>query len=1149
MTDAGGAGGGNFGFLRTEWPTLYAEVVKAERYAHGDPRTSCIYARRSLELALAWLYDAEASLVRPYREDLSGLIAEPSLGRLIGPGLRAKMDVIRRQGNVAVHRQTPIVSVEAVRIVGELFHVLYWMARTYARTDASMPGDGLAFDTAVLPRPLPPGERVKHRAELEALAERFAAQDAKLAAARQRNEDLDAEIAQLRQEIAVAKKANVAREDTHDYNEADTRAYRIDLLLKEAGWALSRPEDREFPVTGMPTTSTNTSGKGSVDYVLWDDDGRPLGLVEAKRASHDPMKGQHQAKLYADCLEVQFKQRPVIFYSNGYETWLWDDLEYPPRQVQGFYTKEELRLLIQRRTSRRKLATERINLEIAGRTYQVHAIRSIAEAFERDRRRRALLVMATGAGKTRTVVGLVDLLTRANWVKRVLFLADRRTLVKQATNAFKQHLPGVPAVNLLAERNTEARVVVSTYPTMLNLINEVEGGTRRYGPGYFDLVVVDEAHRSIYQKYGAIFDWFDAPLIGLTATPKDEVDRNTYKLFHLEDGVPTDVYSLDDAIADGFLVPPTAVDVPTRFMRGGIRYDDLPEEERERWEDLDWGDDGQIPNEVSAEELNKYLFNEDTVDKALATLMTHGLKVAGEDRLGKTIIFAKNRRHAEFIEQRFNASYPQYRGQFAQVITAERDYAESLIDDFSQTDKAPHIAISVDMLDTGVDVPDVVNLVFFKLVRSKTKYWQMIGRGTRLRPCLFGPDPQNPEHHKRGFLIFDLCQNIEFFNQDVSRAEPKQPKPLGQRIFETRVDLLTALDHHGATDTAQVREEVAKRLHGEVAAMVPENVLVRPHAQQVELYAKFDSWQTITPLARDQIVEHLATLPTSYKEAGEENSEEAKRFDLLVLKLQLAALTGDPKFAALRDKVNEIASLLLDQAAIPAVRAQQDLLDDLVTDAWWQDVTLLMLEAMRKRVRGLVRLIERNRKNVVYSDFEDELGELRLAQLKGVQLGTDMKRFTDRARAYLREHEDQLAVQKLYRNRQITAADLSELERIFLQAGIGTEVDLEQARTEAGGFGLFIRSLRGLDRVAVTAALEGFHGGQALTVNQQHFLDLVIDSLISNGTIPVEALYEPPFTTLAPRGPEDLFTEARVDILVAALHGIRATALPDQHAA
>lgn len=1131
---------GNFGFLRAEWPDLYAEVAKAERYAYGDPRTSCIYARRSLELALAWLYDAEGSLVRPYRDDLSALIAAPALGQLVGAGLRTKMDLVRRQGNDAVHRQAPIAPTASVRIVGELFHVLYWLARTYARTAESQPKPGMAFEAAIIPRPLPPGEQIKRRAEVQALAAKFEAQDKELAEARKRNEDLDAEIARLRSEVAAAKVANAAKlgADPHDYKEDETRVYRIDVLLKEAGWLLLRSEDREFPVTGMPTTTGNKSGTGKVDYVLWDDNGKPLALVEAKRTSKDARTGQHQAELYANCLEEQFGQRPVIFYSNGYETWLWDDVYYPPREVLGFYTKDELRLLVQRRVSRKKLATEAINYEIAGRPYQERAIRAIAEAFERDKRRKALLVMATGAGKTRTVVGLVDLLTRANWVKRVLFLADRKTLVKQATNAFKAHLPGVPAVNLLAEKNTDARVVVSTYPTMLNLINDTDGRAGKYGPGYFDLVVVDEAHRSIYQKYGSIFDWFDAPLVGLTATPKDEVDRNTYRLFELEDGVPTDVYSLDEAIADGFLVPPTAVDVPTKFLRGGIKYADLSEEEKERWEDLDWSDDGQVPNEVTSEELNKYLFNDDTVDKAMAALLEHGLKVAGGDRLGKTIVFAKNRRHAEFIAERFNLNYRQDSGKFARVITADKDYAESLIDDFSQTEKFPHIAISVDMLDTGVDVPDVVNLVFFKLVRSKTKYWQMIGRGTRLRPDLYGPGQD-----KNGFLIFDLCQNIEYFNQDVVRAEPSLPKPLGQRLFETRVDLLTALDQQQVSP--ELRLEVATRLHAEVAGMAPENVLVRKKAKQVELYSRFDSWQTLTPATRDQVVEHLAALPTAYREPGEDHSEEAKRFDLLALKLQLAVLTGDPKFAGLRDKVKEIASLLLDQLTIPAIRAQQVLLDELAGDTWWQDVTPPMLETMRKKVRGLVRLIEKNRKNVVYSDFEDELGELRVAQLRGVQLGTDMKKFEANARAYLRKNADQLAVQKLYRNRQITETDLSELERIFIEQGVGSEADIEQAKAQSDGeLGLFLRGLRGLDRAAVVEALAEFQAGQALSGNQLHFVNHVSEYLARNGLIPVEALYEPPFSAIAPQGPEQLFAEAKVDVLVSALHGVRQRAIP-----
>jgi type I restriction enzyme R subunit len=1121
------------------------EAAKAERYAYGDPRTSCFYARRSLELALAWLYDAEVSLVRPYRDDLSALIATPSLGQLVEPWLRTKMDLVRRQGNDAVHRQAPVAPTTSVRTVGELFHILYWLARTYACTPESQPQPGLSFDATIIPRPLPPGEQVKRRPEVQALAAKAEAQDKELAEARKRTENLDAEITRLRAEVAAAKAANAARlgADIHDYREDETRTFRIDVLLKEAGWPLDRPEDREFLVTGMPVIAKNKSGTGRVDYVLWDDNGKPLGLVEAKRTAKDARAGRHQAKLYADCLEAQFGQRPVIFYSNGYETWLWDDLDYPPREVLSFYTKDELRLLIQRRTSRKKLATERINHEIAGRPYQERAIRAIAETLERDKRRKALLVMATGAGKTRTVVGLVDLLTRANWVKRVLFLADRKTLVKQAANAFKAHLPGVPAVNLLTEKNPDARVVVSTYPTMLNLINDVDGRAGRYGPGYFDLVVVDEAHRSIYQKYGSIFDWFDAPLVGLTATPKDEVDRNTYRMFDLQDGVPTDVYSLDEAIHDKFLVPPTAVDVPTKFLRGGIRYADLSEEEKDRWEELDWSDDGQIPDEVSTEELNKYLFNDDTVDKTMAALMEHGLKVAGGDRLGKTIVFAKNRRHAEFIGERFNRNYPQYLGEFAQVITADKDYAEHLIDTFSQTEKTPHIAISVDMLDTGVDVPDVVNLVFFKLVRSKTKYWQMIGRGTRLRPDLYGPGK-----HKDGFLIFDLCQNIEYFNQDVVRAEPNLPKPLGQRLFETRVDLLTTLDQQ-QTDP-DLRRDVATRLHAEVAGMPPENVLVRKQAEHVQLYAKFDSWHTLAPAARDQIVEHLAALPTAYREPGEDHSEEAKRFDLLALKLQLAVLTGDPKFAGLRDKAKQIASLLLDQLTIPAIRAQQALLDELAEDAWWQDVTPAMLETMRKKVRGLVRLIEKTRKNVVYSDFEDELGELRVAQLRGVHLGTDMKKFETKARAYLIEHEDQLAVQKLYRNRQITQTDLSELERILIEQGIGSEADIEQAKAQSEGeFGLFLRGIRGLDRAAVVEALAEFQAGQALTGNQLHFVNLVTEYLARNGVIPIEALYEPPFSAVAPQGPEQLFAESKVDVLVTALHEVRQRAIPIRPAA
>ena len=770
----------NFGFVEAEWPDLHAEAVRAERFAFVDPRSSCLYARRALEFALTWLYRVDTSLTPPYKDDLSAMLYEPTLRTLVGPALQAKMDLIRRQGNAAVHRTTSVSSQQAVATVRELFHLLFWVARTYACDPAHVPSSSLAFSVEAVPRPA--DVRAKTQAELRALSEQLTARDEELARVRARAEESeavaaarDAELAQLRAEIAAAKARQAHVPDGHDYNEAETRDEIIDLLLHEAGWDLDQPRDREFEVAGMP----NTQDKGFVDYVLWGDDGRPLGVVEAKRTRRDAVVGQQQAKLYADCLEAAYGQRPVIFYTNGYEHWLWDDLRYPPRQVQGFYTKDELALLIARRSTRVPLAGTVISEEIAGRHYQQHAIRAIGETFERDRQRGALLVMATGAGKTRTVIALVDQLMRANWVKRVLFLADRVALVNQAVGAFKANLPDSSPVNLVTEKDTDGRVYVSTYPTMMGLINDTGEAGRRFGPGYFDLVIIDEAHRSVYQKYRAIFTWFDSLLVGLTATPKDEVDHNTYSLFGLEDGVPTDAYGLNEAVAEGYLVPPRAVSVPLKFQREGIRYHDLSEAERDEWDALDWGEEDP-PDAVSAEALNQWLFNADTVDQVLKVLMTNGHKVAGGDRLGKTIIFAKNTDHASFIAQRFDLAYPEYAGHFARMITYKTEYAQSLIDDFSNTDKAPHIAISVDMLDTGIDIPDVVNLVYFKMVRSVSKFWQMLGRGTRLRPDLYGPGQD-----KEDFYVFDFCGNLEFFNTEVPTTDGSLVRSLSERALRS----------------------------------------------------------------------------------------------------------------------------------------------------------------------------------------------------------------------------------------------------------------------------------------------------------------------------------------------------------------------------
>ncbi|MDP3375019.1 MAG: DEAD/DEAH box helicase family protein [Hydrogenophaga sp.] len=1145
----------NFGFLQTGWPELLAEAQRAEAACHADPRTACFYARRTLELAVAWLYRAEGgaggALRMPYQADLSAFLFEPSFKQLVGPALHAKMDVIRRQGNSAAHSTRPISGADALAVLRELFQVAFWLARHYGRHALARPEPALQFRAELLPaaQPAQP-DTAKTPAELQRLATELAERDAALIAAQQKNAALDAELARLRTEVATAKQANEAQPDTHDYTEAQTRDLYIDLLLKEAGWALDQPRDREFEVRGMP----NNQGVGYVDYVLWGDDGLPLAVVEAKRTRRDARAGQQQAKLYADCLEQQLGQRPLIYCTNGYEHVLWDDTQYPPRTVQGFHKKDELQWLVQRRQTRKPLAAIVINPTMVERHYQLRAIRRVGETFEVDRQRKALVVMATGAGKTRTVIALADVLMRAHWAKRVLFLADRVALVRQAVNAFKAHVPEAVPVNLVTDKTAEGRVYVSTYPTMMGLINEARdeknGSQRRFGVGHFDLIVVDEAHRSIYQKYRAIFGYFDALLVGLTATPKDEIDRNTYGLFGLEDGVPTDAYGLDDAIAEGYLVPPKTVSVPLRFQREGIRYAQLSEAEREQWDALEWDEDGNVPDEVNAEAVNQWLFNQDTVDKVLQTLMTRGHKVAGGDRLGKTIVFAKNHAHAEFIAERFDANYPHHKGQFARVITFKTDYAQTLIDDFSVKDKAPHIAISVDMLDTGIDVPEVVNLVLFKIVRSKAKFWQMLGRGTRLCKDLFGPGQD-----KADFLVFDFCQNLEFFSQNLEGSDGALAQPLGQRLFNTRLALIGALDerlaatgeHAGDADAgseirlteAGLRRDTANLLQAIVAGMSLDNFVVRPQRQWVETWAAPGAWARPSGEQLVEVGVHLSGLPSAVRD----EDEDAKRFDLLVLRLQLGVLNAEPGFGRLAQKMRDLAARLLELGNIPDVRKHAVLLEAVAGEAWWVDVTLPMLEQARRHLRGLIKLIDKTGRKQLYTDFEDHLGELSEVVLPLGGSAGDFERFRTKVRAFLRAHEDHMALHKLRRNLPLTPADLAELDRMLAASGTGTAQEFERAATESHGLGLFVRSLVGLDRQAATEALGGFLQDKTLGSNQMEFLNLVVNHLTERGVVNPALLYEPPFTGYAPQGPDGLFTSAQVDQLFQTLHRIRATAL------
>jgi len=1132
-----------FAFLQREWPAIFESAARGETAAQADPRTACFYARRALELAVHWAFKHDAALRLPYQDNLSALIHEPSFKQAAGEAIFGKARVIVTLGNRAVHSHKPIAAADAAAALRELFHVAYWFARSYARQ--GRPAPGLAFNPDMLPKAAPAPKQTAE--QLQKLEADLRQRDEKLTELLADKNALDDELKRLREEVAAARKAAEAQPDTHDYSETETRDYFIDLLLKEAGWPLDQQRDREFEVEGMP----NSKGKGFVDYVLWGDDGKPLGLVEAKRTRRDPRVGQQQAKLYADCLERKFGQRPIIFYSNGYDHWIWDDANYPPRAVQGFYKKPELELLIQRRSMRKPLGTAEISQAIVERHYQTRAIRRIGEAFERDHDRKALLVMATGAGKTRTVIALADLLIRCNWAKRVLFLADRVALVNQAVNAFKHHLPDSSPVNLVTEKSAEGRVFVSTYPTMMGLIDETRDGQRRFGVGHFDLIIIDEAHRSVFQKYRAIFDYFDSLLVGLTATPKDEVDRNTYSLFELENGVPTDAYSLDEAVRDGFLVPPKAVSVPLKFQRSGIKYDELSDEERDQWDALDWDEDGIVPDRVEAEAVNTWLFNKDTVDKVLEHLMTRGLMVAGGDRLGKTILFAKNQAHADFIEERFNINYPRLKGAFARVITFKTEYAQNLIDTFSVKDRNPHLALSVDMLDTGIDVPEVVNLVFFKLVRSRTKFWQMLGRGTRLCPDLFGPGQD-----KKFFYLFDYCQNLEFFSQNPEATEGSVAASLGKRLFTARLELIGELDKRaeqikqpGMSEPAEgfgdlsteadVRKATAERLQHETAAMNLENFIVRPKRRLVEKYTRPEAWKALPPEALAELAREVAGLPS---ELDPEN-EEAKRFDLLVLRIELAMLRSEPSFNKLSGQVKELAGLLEEQAKVPMIQAQMLLIQDLQTDEWWEHVTIPMLETMRRRLRDLIQLIERRKRRIIYTDFEDEIGNETTVELPGFVGGTDYARFRAKAQAFLRAHQDHVAIHRLRTNKPLTMTDLAELERMLVENGIGAAEDVRRAADEAEGLGLFVRSLVGMDREAAKEALAEFLSDKTLTANQIEFVNLIVDHLTEHGMVDAAKLYESPFTDVTPSGPEALFQASKLENLLLRLEAVKASAV------
>lgn len=1094
----------NFEYLKQEFFHVAESASLAERQVYGDPRASCFHARHALERLVKRVYRLDETLSPPTVQSLDNYIQEPAFRELVPGVVWQKANYIRKAGNAAVHGNKSPAPEKALAIVRELSHVLYWAGRTYLRQGAENL-QGKTYDESLVPT----GASQSAPISVEEL--KIPLQDADEA-----RSEIESELAALQEQIAAIKAENEAVPDTHDWNEDKTRRLLIDLALQRAGWLLDRERDREYEVRGMP----NESGIGYADYVLWGDDGKPLAVVEAKKTTVDPEVGQQQAKLYADCLEQMHGQRPIIFYTNGYATRLWDDLFYPPRSVSGFYKKDELASLILRRAARAPLDVARVKNDIVDRYYHKRAIGSISEQFAK-KQRKVLLVMATGSGKTRNAVALVDLLQQAGWVKRALFLADRVSLVNQTVGVFKAHLPESSPVNLVTEKDKTGRVYVSTYPTMMGLIDETKGNEARFSVGHFDLVIIDEAHRSVYQKYGAIFRYFDSLLVGLTATPREQIDRNTYTLFDLEPGVPTDAYDLDTAVADGYLVPPRVEKVNLRFPHEGIVYDSLSDEDKERWESTDWGDDVEphaLPDRVDSSAINSWLFNKDTVDKVLQHLMEHGHKVEGGDRLAKTILFARNHEHAKFIEERFNHHYPHYRGHFARIIDHYAKYPQSLLDDFSQKDKEPHIAISVDMLDTGIDIPEVANLVFFKPVYSRIKFWQMIGRGTRLCPELFGPDKD-----KQDFRVFDFCFNFDFFQENRDGIERRGTIPLGSRLFRSRVQLLSHIQATPDLDPdATLKETLTGELHTEVEAMNQENFIVGMHLEAVNRFRDREAWKQLSDNDREELQREVAGLPSEI----ETDDIESRMFDLTALRMQLALAEGELVVSeSHRKRMVEIAMLLEEKSTIPAVKAQLEYLASMQESGFWEGINLNVLEELRLRLRGLVPFLDKKKRKIVYTDFQDEIMAVHREEVADMPKMSGAQ-YQKKIKSYLDNHLDHLVIHKLRTDQPLTATDLETLESVLIEIG---EEDGDMllsgllARSEAPSLPYFVRSLVGLDRSAAQSAFSEFLNDQSLSPSQIRFVEMVIDQLTARGVMTASALYEAPFTNVHAEGPDALF--------------------------
>ena len=1065
---------------------LHRFCSAAEEFQAGNPDFSAINARKALEYVVRALYEMKHIPVSE-RDSLFELIdGEPFQEFIADDRVMMAVHYVRKVGNSAAHtgsvtrRESFFSLLNIYNVVGAVLLKLKIIS------------DLKPFDNSLIPAAVEKSVIVPPKVEVK---------------------PADPVV------VAADKEAIVSPEPVKELptgiSEAETRKMYIDLMLREAGWEVLSTEGTvrplkaciEVELQGMP----NGQGVGYADYVLFGGNGQALAVVEAKKTAVSPIKGKHQAELYADCLERQYGVRPVIYYTNGFETWIIDGLGYPPRRLFGFHTAKDLELMIQKR-GRKDISDFSINDNITDRYYQKMAIKAVCEHYNK-KHRKALLVMATGTGKTRVAISLVDVLTRNDWVKNVLFLADRISLVTQAHKNFVKHLPNTTTCILSdnkSEKDTNARIMFSTYQTMIGYIDTEE---KPFSVGKFDLLIIDEAHRSIFGKYGAIFHYFDAMLIGLTATPREDVEKSTYDIFELEQGEPNYAYELQTAVDDDYLVNYHGFKRGSLILKEGIKYNNLSAEEKKQmemvWEyeqakkALDLNSE-QYHRDISGNEIFSYIFNEDTIDAVLQDLMENGLKVQSGERIGKSVIFAYNHRHAELIVQRFHVLYPEYGPDFCVLIDNYVTYSQDLIDKFEIRDADPQIAVSVDMLDTGIDVPDILNLVFFKIVKSKIKFWQMIGRGTRKSPGIFGP---GKDKDKKEFLIFDWCRNFEYFDEHPEGQKPMAVQSLTERLFGLKADIAFHLQHQTWQE-----DEFAKGLHDEIKAQLREQVgalsdshiSVREKWEQVSHFKDPDSWLYLSDV-------DILTLKTDIAPLLAKNTldESAKKFDVLALTIELGLLSEDVHPEKCVQRVQVIAEKLEEKATLPQVQSKMATIKEVLSPVAWENASLQWLEKVRKDMRDLMKFLITDKGKWFVVDIEDVISDN--GEVQGVAPKVSYKQ---RIIDFLATNRHLPVLDKIYNIEQLTPADFVELERILWQE-LGSKEDYE--RYTAGlpcgtNVAIFIRSLIGIDRKQALKRFGDYISGNELNAEQEDFLETIVTYVCKNGDITKEIVVnEAPF--------------------------------------